>query len=77
MDGLLELPVQILGGLWEVVRDTPVHVLGVILIGLLGLGLGLVSFVLSFLLEGGIGDYSYEREGERERERERDSLRWN
>ncbi|KAK6614866.1 Dolichyl-phosphate beta-glucosyltransferase [Botrytis cinerea] len=46
MDGLLELPVQILGGLWEVVRDTPVHVLGVILIGFLGLGLGLIYALL-------------------------------
>ncbi|TEY41050.1 hypothetical protein BOTCAL_0405g00080 [Botryotinia calthae] len=46
MHGLLELPLQMLGGLWDLVRDTPVHVLGVVLIGLLGLGLGLIYALL-------------------------------
>ncbi|KAF7857111.1 uncharacterized protein EAF02_011344 [Botrytis sinoallii] len=46
MEGLLELPLQILGGLWEVVRDTPAHILGLILIGLVVVGLGCIYALL-------------------------------
>lgn len=51
MAGILELPFNILEGLWEVVRNTPGYVLLAVLVGAVGVGLGCVSFFsLTFCL---------------------------
>ncbi|CAD6447745.1 6fff2b23-dc70-4308-b765-b575f43b6525 [Sclerotinia trifoliorum] len=46
MAGLLELPLNILGELLEVVRNTPGHILLLVLVGLVGLALGCIYIFL-------------------------------
>jgi hypothetical protein len=46
MVGIVELPLKVLGSLWEVARNTPLPVLLLLLVGLVAIGLAFVGLPL-------------------------------
>lgn len=46
MVGMVELPLKVLGSLWEIARATPLPVLLLLLVGLVAIGLAFVGLPL-------------------------------
>jgi hypothetical protein len=46
MAGIVELPLKVLGSLWEIARNTPLPVLLLLLVGLVAIGLAFVGLPL-------------------------------